>query len=705
MNKYSFSIKKLATYVCVASLGIGVLASLESCSETVDTGNFTISKDETITDHLRNNAKFSDIYKVLQRVTLGSKENASPLSSVLAARGNYTIFAPTNEAMAKYITNLLGEGKTVDDLSLEQAQRIAYSCVIDNGSEAAYDSPNFGNYVNGAFPKGDLNNRSITLKQLTDSSKTPIDTYYQLNGSSRIVSTDHKTSNGFLHEVDAVIAPSSKAVPDLIAEAGNMNVMTALLRATGWDKKLVETLDHKYEAQEHETEPRRFNGVAGRFNEAQHRYFGFTGFVETDDVFAKEWGIPAPVMGAAGAISNTDEIVAAVRTKVEAAYGTEAQGDLTNEKNAINKFVAYHFLKGRMGFNQFVAHYNEWGYKYGDAYNPQQSKYSIDIHDYYTTVGENPELMKITQTAADHKIYLNRVATYNPSDYTKMAELKAGGVEVSAENQVNGKTADNNALNGYYFPINKILMLDKSARDVLGGERIRFDITTILPELLSYGCRSNRQYTYFPRGYFNNILNASESTRLLYLHSSAVGSGGWRDYEGDELMVIGLYDFVLKLPPVPAAGTYEIRMGLSNNSLRGMCQIYFGESPNDLRPAGLPVDMRQKGQGNDNIGWVADTKDESLNAENDKNMRNHGWMKAPRFFTKTDGKGDSDLRNTEEGVILRRIVTVQYLEPGKSYYLRFKSALNQTDSQFFSDYFELVPNSVFSGTLEPEDQW
>ena len=174
-----------------------------------------------------------------------------------------------------------------------------------------------------------------------------------------------------------MIAPSSKVVSDLIAEAGNMNVMTALLRATGWDKKLVETLDHKYEAQEHESEPRRFNGVAGRFNEAQHRYLGFTGFVETDDVFAKEWGIPAPVMGAAGAISNTDEIVAAVRAKVEAAYGTEAQGDLTNEKNAINKFVAYHFLKGRMGFNQFVAHYNEWGYKYGDAFNPQQNKYSV----------------------------------------------------------------------------------------------------------------------------------------------------------------------------------------------------------------------------------------------------------------------------------------------------------------------------------------
>ena len=705
MNKYSFSIKKLATYVCVASLGLGVLASLESCRETVDTGNFTISKDETITDHLRDNAKFSDIYKVMQRVTLGNKDNASPLSSVLAARGNYTIFAPTNEAMAKYITSLLGEGKTVNDLSLEQAQRIAYSCVIDNGTETAYDSPNFGNYVNGAFPKGDLNNRSITLKQLTDSSKTPVDTYYQLNGNSRIVSTDQKTSNGFIHEVDAVIAPSSKAVPDLIAEAGNMNVMTALLKATGWDKKLVETLDQAYEAQEHETEPRRFNGVVGRFSEAQHRYLGFTGFVETDDVYAKEWGIPAPVLGTGGAITNTDEIVAAVRAKVETAYGTEAQGDLTNEKNAVNRFVAYHFLKGRMGFNQFVAHYNEWGYKYGDAYNPQQNKYSIDIFDYFTTEGENPELMKITQTATDHKIHLNRVATYDPNDYTKMTKVVAEGIEVSAENQVNGKAVDNNALNGYYFPIGEILMLDQTARAALGGERIRFDITTILPELLSYGCRSNRKYTYFPRGYFNNILNASEGTRLLYLHSSAVGGSGWRDYQGDELMVLGLYDFVLKLPPVPAAGTYEIRMGLSNNSLRGMCQVYFGNSPNDLRPAGLPVDMRQAGKGNDNIGWVADSKDESLNAENDKNMRNHGWMKAPRSFTVNDGKGDTDLRNFGSGDILRRIITVQHMEPGKSYYLRFKSALNQTDSQFFSDYFELVPNSVFSGTLEPEDQW
>ena len=121
--------------------------------------------------------------------------------------------------------------------------------------------------------------------------------------------------------------------------------------------------------------------------------------------------------------------------------------------------------------------------------------------------------------------------------------------------------------------------MDADTREALGGERIRFDICTILPEILSNGCRSSRQHMNFPRGYFENITQESESTKFLYLHSAFVNGQGWRDYEGDELMVLGLYDFVLKLPPVPKEGQYEIRMGISNNTLRGMCQIYSVTAP------------------------------------------------------------------------------------------------------------------------------
>jgi hypothetical protein len=703
MNKNSLSIKKLTTYACVAALGLGFLGTLQSCKETIDSSNFAISKEETITDHLRNNAEYSQIYKILQRVKLGNKETASALSSVLSARGNYTIFAPNDSAVNLYLKQVLGEGKTVDDLNDEQAERIAYSCIIDNGFESAYDSPQF---VDGALPKGDLNNRNIVTKQLTDSTKKPVDTYYAVNGKSRIVKADFKLSNGYLHEVNAVIAPSDKLLPDLMAEAGNLKVMSGLLTATGWDKKLLARIDKAYEDKEHDTEERGYPRVQGKVLEAAHRYFGFTGFVETDDVFAKEWGVPAPVMAADGkTVTNMDAIIASIRSKCEAAYGNAATGDLTNEENAINKFVAYHFLMGNLGYNKFVSHFNEWGYKYGDKSNPQTNKYSIDLSDYFTTVGEHPEILKITQVASDKKIYINRVATYDPTDYTKTLKVGREGVLVSAENVVNGKTIDNNAGNGFYFPIDKVLLFDTESRNALGGERIRFDITTCLPELLSYGCRSARKHTSFSRDYFKNITKVSESTIFLYLHAGSKGTGnGWSDYEGDEFMAQGIYDFVLKLPPVPIDGTYEIRMGCSNNEVRGMCQVYFGDNPNNLQPVGLPLDMRQKGEGNDNIGWVKDSKDDAVTAEIDKNMRNLEWMKAPRSFTVIDGNGEKNLRNENEGRVLRRIITLGHMKKGKTYYLRFKSALNQSDVQFFSDYFEYVPRSVFNGT-EPEDQW
>jgi len=382
-------------------------------------------------------------------------------------------------------------------------------------------------------------------------------------------------------------------------------------------------------------------------------------------------------------------------------YGTLAQNDLKDEDNAVNQFVAYHFMKGRVAHNQFVQHFNEWGYKYGDAKNPQQNKYSIDISDYFVSLGKYRSLIKVTQDAASHDIFLNRVAEYNVNDNYKFVRAKEEGIKVFANNDFEGKVLDNNARNGYFFPIKKIMLMDASTRESLGSERIRFDICTILPEILSNGCRSSRQHMNFPRGYFENITQESESTKFLYLHSAFVNGAGWRDYEGDELMVLGLYDFVLKLPPVPKEGQYEIRMGISNNTLRGMCQIYFGDSPVNLSPAGLPVDMRLDGD-NENIGWVADNKDADITAENDKSMRNHGYMKAPKAFTACDGKGETNLRDTK--AVLRRIMVSAYMYPNKTYYLRFKSALNKTDAQFFSDYFEFVPKSVYNGTVA-EDIW
>ena len=44
------------------------------------------------------------------------------------------------------------------------------------------------------------------------------------------------------------------------------------------------------------------------------------------------------------------------------------------------------------------------------------------------------------------------------------------------------------------------------------------------------------------------------------------------------------------------------------------------------------------------------------------------------------------------------------MEPGKTYYIRYKTALEATDGQFFMDYFEYCPSYIYNGA-EPEDIW
>ena len=160
---------------------------------------------------------------------------------------------------------------------------------------------------------------------------------------------------------------------------------------------------------------------------------------------------------------------------------------------------------------------------------------------------------------------------------------------------------------------------------------------------------------------------------------------------------------------MPVAGTYEVRMGTSNNPNRGMAQVYFGERGNMQLPvcpltcawyyAGIPHEYR--------MGAGCRCCDVNEIIENDKNMRNHDWMKAPYYITLCNGQGDTPLRDNLGGYntpCMRKIIGRTYMEPGKEYFVRFKTCLNDPTSEFFVDYFEIVPASVYNGSV-PEDIW
>ena len=726
MKTYSFfnkNIAKVALLLCCASATVAI----SSCEEEIDSSNFAIKKEQTVADILDTNKDLSKARELFKMVPLG---NGSSIYSVLSARGNYTVFVPDNEAIDQYLKTQ--EVEDIYSLSAELAQLIAYSCVIDNGDQQAYESTEFP--TNASFTLSNLFDRLLTCEEkdsvvkrvkyddftelpVLDENGEPVYTehevFYVIEKSSCVLSSDHEASNGRVHIVSDVIAPITDRMADAIKVAPNMQIMGLLLSRTGIDALLqVAERDMDYEEVEH---PEVFKTTAtfGKANIPLKRYIAFTGFVETDDIFMN-YGVPAPQYADdeinSDKIVNADEIIAAVKSipAIQTAYGV-ASDDLKDPNNAIYKFVLYHFINGKLAPGKFVPHNNEFRYDPGASQKePQTSRLPLDVWDYHTTIGEQRSLMKILQKGdadiegSEHPIYINRFCKYKNGfqDNYDVDYVINEGVEVFEQKAISPS-------NGYVYPISDLLLFGDAERNTMGLERMRIDFTTIFHEVLSNNFRGGA-WTHFPQlsdshTYFENLVRASTDTKLTYLHTS-YGAGNWKDYQGDEFLAVGLFDFIVKLPPVPVEKEYELRIYSSHNAWRGMGQLYFGSHPDRLMPAGLPYDMRQSCVNNPAIPWVEDIEGDDLtNIENDKNLRNQGYMKAPNYFTVSGTKGATSVRNaTPSSPGLRRIVTRQSMKPNETYYLRFKSALKKMDAEWFLDFIEIVPKEVYDGAVEEE---
>ena len=108
------------------------------------------------------------------------------------------------------------------------------------------------------------------------------------------------------------------------------------------------------------------------------------------------------------------------------------------------------------------------------------------------------------------------------------------------------------------------------------------------------------------------------------------------------------------------------------------------------------------------IGWVEDDPDDpQVGIENDKALRNRNYMKGPKLYGVLDANGVSRsfrLGNGSNMLSLRYIFYRGTLKADTKYYVRFKNVLTNPYAQFFGDYFEFVPKSVYDG-VNPENVW
>jgi hypothetical protein len=123
----------------------------------------------------------------------------------------------------------------------------------------------------------------------------------------------------------------------------------------------------------------------------------------------------------------------------------------------------------------------------------------------------------------------------------------------------------------------------------------------------------------------------------------------------------------------------------------------------DGKPTGIPVDLRYNDMTETFIGFIPDANlgsDEEI-AENDKEMHNRNWMKAPASFLVESGKSPREYSRP-----MRYVLGMFYLAEGEHWF-RMKNVREDgaTDSQGHHDYFEIVPKAIVTDPTVPEDRY
>lgn len=667
--------------ICIAVLGLVAV----SCSDSVDESNLYVFSGESVTGFVECHPELSK-YMVLLSKARSGVNRGSTMNHMLESRGNYTCFIPTNDAVQQFVDSVTNQKNSdISQVSDSLARVIVFNSIIDNGNVEAYKSTDF---QEGVLQIKTMADRYVVINfEANDSGRvvTRVNTY------SKIISSDNEVENGYIHIVDRVVMPASTSLPDLLSLQDNMRIFSHLLEVTSWCDSMVGYRDDEYEQQDH---PQNYDHVwysGTPLSEPLHHNKGYTAFVESDSLLEAEWGIKLEVSN--GVVTNWDEVMPVINQKVKEYYPAATSSDPTSLDNALNQFVGYHLIDCGMAYNNIVITKGQLGYSYN---RPEQL--GVDKFEYYETMGKDHRIVKFTLGEQTDGIRVNRYVSKYDDDTYRELQVPIKGLLVKSEN--GGR--DNQALNGFYHPIDGILVYSDDVVYKVLNERMRWDTQTMQHELMTNGLRQQPSniYNSLPDGYCRK-LKFTDQTLIVSINNY---STNWLNYEADDIVLLGYYDVTWQLPPVPYEGTYELRMGYCNDSGRGMVQFYFGSNPNNLSAVGLPIDARIE-PNNASIGWIKDDPDDSFaNTENDKNMRNHGFMKCPDSFGFNSTNVTEGGRNYGPGSAkLRHIVTTATCKPGVTYYMRMKSLLNGA-ANFGPDFIEWVPKSVYNGET-PEDKW
>jgi uncharacterized surface protein with fasciclin (FAS1) repeats len=519
-------------------------------------------------------------------------------------------------------------GITYDDLSKEDKITLVNDHVVKDQSKD-YISELF---QEGALPTPNMNSRFLVISYTQDSEGKQV---ILVNKESAIQVKDNEVHNGVVHIVSRVVKPSQENLLSILKEAGYFNLFAEAFELTHLVDSISELYDYSYKDPAPGQD--RIN-VANRgdFYVSHQKKLGYTIFAETDEALKK------------AGITTLDQLIAFAKN----VYGTQDLGDYTNRNNPLNKFISYHILDRQMSTNSFLYT------------GPSTAEYAMDKRSEYYETMLKMRLMEIKSG--------NKINTLKDGSFVGVDEL----------------LSNLDGVNGYVHALTNVLVYDEDQMisDVL-NKRIRFDAYSIPPELTNNNIRWNvydRAMTITP-DFCGEHFTFNEAAKPIMWALE-----GWDAHQADEIVMMGWYDFTLRLLPIPP-GTYEIRFGYNAVDWRGIAQLFI-----DGRIQGIPVDLKTNGF-DPSVGWVKDSETQDDGVENDKMMRNRGYMKSGKSIKNGSPSYGHTLRDAQND--LRVIVGTFTFQEYGYHYFRAKNVESE-GNEFQLDFFEYVPVSY----LDKEDR-
>ena len=613
-----------------------ITAFFTSCnSDKIAEENLYTFTDKMMGTYLQTDTTLTEFYKLVE---------LSQVNGLLNTYGSYTCFAPTNTAMREFY-RLKGK-KSLSDFTPDSLKLIAYDHLI-NGSEILYTA-----FQNGRLPVPTMSNRFITVT-FTNSGSAYI------NRNSLITEKDILVHNGIIHKIDKVLDPVRLGIVDVIAKEENFSIFYEALIATGLADSLLLIKDESYQispSRKQELEDAVNTTIASDRHAPLMREYGYTILMESNETLQKN------------GISNLDDLKKYAASVYDKMYPDDASiTDITNRANSLNRFIAYHLINKELSYTKFLTNYDT-GHQFK----------TVDLYEFIEPMCPNT-LIEIKNERSTGRV-----------------NLINNNKETGSVIQIVLTNYDNDASNGVYHEIDGMLVYTKEVDGEISSKRIRFDIASLFPEITNNNMRgrpsdNNVLYRHaLPAGYLDR-LQCTESTVVCY----TTPNDRLMNYMGDEMFIAvkpgQLYDLLITTPPVPA-GTYEVRFGYRANGRRGVAQFYV-----DGVPSGVPVNLNTVGT-DTGIGYVLPGSDpaDPLGFENDKMMRNRGYMKGPGSFKAINGSWYSGESARYNAGNLRKILGTYSFPKTENHVIGVKGL---SSGQFQIDFIEFVPTSV----LEYED--